>query len=87
MKSIGDMVIDAIEEHRQRLMKRIGDSDEYDLYFLAYTHIEDLVRQVAPAIQAEYPVSREEISKAGFEGREVRFRIGGRLFAIRELPQ
>lgn len=30
---------------------------------------------------------RDEILKAGMEGREVEFRIGGRLFAIREKAQ
>ncbi len=33
------------------------------------------------------PVTKEEIFKAGYEGREIRFRIDGRLFAIRELAQ
>ena len=32
-------------------------------------------------------INKEEILKAGIEGREVEFRIGGRLFAIREKAQ
>lgn len=44
----------------------------------------------APTIESEYtliPVTKEQILQAGYEGREVRFHIGGRLFAIRELAQ
>ena len=33
------------------------------------------------------PVEEESVIQAGYEGREVRFRIRGRLFAIRELAQ
>lgn len=33
------------------------------------------------------PVTKEEMFKAGYEGREIRFRVDGRLFAIRELAQ
>lgn len=33
------------------------------------------------------PVTKEEVFKAGYEGREIRFRVDGRLFAIRELAQ
>lgn len=37
--------------------------------------------------QGWIPVTKEQILQAGYEGREVRFHIGGRLFAIRELAQ
>ena len=33
------------------------------------------------------PMTKEEVLQTGYEGREVRFHIGGRLFAIRELAQ
>lgn len=33
------------------------------------------------------PVTKEEMFKAGYEGKEIRFRVDGRLFAIRELAQ
>lgn len=33
------------------------------------------------------PVTEESVIQAGYEGREVRFRVRGRLFAIRELAQ
>ena len=32
-------------------------------------------------------VSIADIHDAGYQGKEVRFRIGGRLFVVRELPQ
>ena len=44
----------------------------------------------AKTIEPEHiliPVTKEQILQAGYEGREVRFYIGGRLFAIRELAQ
>ena len=43
-----------------------------------------------PSAQPEQrwiPVTKEEVFKAGYEGREIRFRVDGRLFAIRELAQ
>lgn len=43
-----------------------------------------------PTIEPEQrwiPVTEESVIQAGYEGREVRFRIRGRLFAIRELAQ
>lgn len=47
-------------------------------------HIEDL-----PSAQQEDRMERnkERILQAGMEGREIEFRIGGRLFAIREKAQ
>ena len=33
------------------------------------------------------PVTQEEVFQAGYEGREIQFRVNGRLFAIRELAQ
>ena len=43
-----------------------------------------------PSVQPEQrwiPVTEESVIQAGYEGKEVRFRIRGRLFAIRELAQ
>ena len=47
-------------------------------------HIEDL-----PSAQQEDWMERnkERILQAGMEGREIEFRIGGRLFVIREKAQ
>lgn len=33
------------------------------------------------------PITEESVIQAGYEGKEVRFRLRGRLFAIRELAQ
>ena len=43
----------------------------------------------APSVQPEGWMERNEerILQAGMEGREIEFRIGGRLFAIREKAQ
>ena len=43
-----------------------------------------------PFVQPEQrwiPVTEESVIQAGYENKEVRFRIRGRLFAIRELAQ
>lgn len=42
-----------------------------------------------PSVQSNDWLERNKdtILKAGMEGREVEFRIGGRLFAIREMAQ
>lgn len=43
-----------------------------------------------PTITSEphwIPVTKEEMFKVGYEGREIRFKVDGRLFAIRELAQ
>ena len=42
-----------------------------------------------PSVQPEDWMERnkERITQAGMEGREIEFRIGGRLFAIREKAQ
>lgn len=53
---------------------------------------EAIMRMVenAQTIQPEQqwiPMTKESVIQAGYEGKEVRFRIRGRLFAIRELAQ
>ena len=47
------------------------------------------IEQLPPAQpeQQYIPVTEESVIQAGYEGREVRFRLRGRLFAIRELAQ
>ena len=50
------------------------------------------VRKAFDALEAHegqlwIPVEEESVIQAGYEGREVRFRLRGRLFAIRELAQ
>ena len=55
---------------------------------LLESDIED-IKELPPAQpeQRWIPVTQESVIQAGYEGREVRFRIRGRLFAIRELAQ
>ena len=50
------------------------------------------VRKAFDALEAHkkqrwIPVTEESVIQAGYEGREIRFRVDGRLFAIRELAQ
>lgn len=56
----------------------------YDPYPRVIEALEDL-----PSVQPEDWMERnkERILQAGMEGREIEFRIGGRLFAIREKAQ
>ena len=56
----------------------------YDPYPRVIEALEDL-----PSVQPEDWMERnkERITQAGMEGREIEFRIGGRLFAIREKAQ
>jgi len=51
----------------------------------------NMIRDAIKALPSAQPqwisVTKEEMFKAGYEGREIRFRVDGRLFAIRELAQ
>lgn len=65
---------------------------EYGNGRAVYIGVEEAVRRIEqlPSAQSEQqwiPVTEESVIQAGYEGREVRFRIRGRLFAIRELAQ
>ena len=56
-------------------------------HWSVYSELYDMVSML-PSAQPEWiPVTKEEMFKAGYEGREIRFRVDGRLFAIRELAQ
>jgi len=74
--------IDALKNRwkKTRNYEGIGDdiAEECELY----------LKQV-PSAQPEDWMERnkERILQAGMEGREIEFRIGGRLFAIREMAQ
>ena len=63
---------------RERLYQRRGEAKE----------ILNSIQQL-PSVQPEGWMERnkERILQAGREGREIEFRIGGRLFAIREKAQ
>lgn len=67
-----DISSDSIEAIADAVVKKMKGDDEL------------------PSAQPEQqwiPVTKDQILQAGHEGREVRFYIGGRLFAIRELAQ
>lgn len=71
---------------------RLCDTDKkfpQNEVFIVDDVYEEIVEQLPP-IQPEpqyIPVTEESVIQAGYEGKEVRFRIRGRLFAIRELAQ
>ena len=49
-----------------------------------------MVEPLNSEVQSEphwIPVTKEEMFKAGYDGREIIFNVDGRLFAIRELAQ
>ena len=50
-------------------------------------YITDAIRAV-PSVHPDYIcLDRQSILNAGYTGTEYKFRIGGRLFAVRELAQ
>ena len=72
---------------------RLIDADELKKDLTRFYDNEVTAKQLIdeqPTIEPEQrwiPVAEESVIQAGYEGREVRFRIRGRLFAIRELAQ
>lgn len=65
----------------------IGKAEHRDLW-----HYEQALYEIRELLEEQpeqrwIPVEKEQILQAGYKGREVRFHIGGRLFAIRELAQ
>ena len=77
------------------IMLTIGEDGKASLYDDTYDitiHCEsqeeqDEVKRILENIPHWIPVTKEEMFKAGYEGKEIRFRVDGRLFAIRELAQ
>lgn len=73
----------AIDALNQKKIYRPLDSDRYV--------ISDCLNTIVnlPSVQLEdwMEQNKDRILKAGMEGREVEFMIGGRLFAIREKAQ
>ena len=62
--------------------------DTYDITIHCESQEEqDEVKRVLQNVPHWIPVAKEEMFKAGYEGKEIRFRVDGRLFAIRELAQ
>ena len=85
----------AIDKIKQRLFEtafnNVGIKQNIDetLVDVAENRLETWFDE-QPTIEPEQwwiPVTEESVIRAGYEGREVRFRIRGRLFAIRELAQ
>ncbi len=76
-------------EHVQRLdhLATLPDGD----FVVRLSEVEDAIINglSAPTVVAEGWLERnkDEILRAGYEGREVEFRIGGRMFMIREVSQ
>ena len=71
----------------------LADENDYsDLYHDGYVDgvydAEDAVKGLPSAnIGGVLERNIDNIRQAGHEGKEFRFRIGGRIFAVRELPQ
>jgi uncharacterized protein YdhG (YjbR/CyaY superfamily) len=71
---------------------RLIDADALD-YELGTSDRDIYVREClaeAPSVTPEpnwIPVTKEEMFKAGYDGREIIFKVDGRLFAMRELAQ
>ncbi len=62
---------------------------EVDAYYSGWNNAIDCIIENEPSAQPKDWIeqSKDSILQAGNEGREVEFRIGGRLFAIREKAQ
>jgi len=66
---------------------RFVDADHVWIDGKQYISLQRFGKAVKDAQPEWIPVTKEEMFKAGYEGREIRFRVDGRLFAIRELAQ
>ena len=71
------------------LIDRQALLEEYDRLHVGEPGRARKMIEDAPSVQPEGWMERNEerILQAGMEGREIEFRIGGRLFAIREKAQ
>ena len=81
------MVNDLIS--RQRLLsvvKPMVGVFEDDGFYLEYESVISAIEN-APTIDADDTDITQKALEAGKRGEEVRFYIGGRKFAVRELPQ
>lgn len=68
----------------------ISREDAKWVVFCNRDHVEDQANAIdsLPCVQpSAQPEIVKTILEAGYTGQEVRFRIGGRLFAVRELAQ
>ena len=80
-------VLNTIQFELQSVPPRKKELDRDGLGYLL-ARIKEKVEQI-PSVQPEdwREKNKERILQAGMEGREIEFRIGGRLFAIREKAQ
>ena len=77
----------AIDALRKMQTYKLFAGDDMLLIDQAEAQTELMMLPPAEPEQRWIPVTEESVIQAGYEGREVRFRIRGRLFAIRELAQ
>lgn len=84
MENVGDAISRQAALDAIRAISDHGDSARANALGLAEHAVENL-----PTVQPEGWMERnkERILQAGMERREIEFRIGGRLFAIREKAQ
>ena len=92
-----DALWKALYTYEDETEKRFQESDELNVgdwigHRIFVQNMNDIDRQTIlnlPSAQPEDWMERnkERILQAGMEGREIEFRIGGRLFAIREKAQ
>ena len=77
----------AIDELSQRYI--IMDNPHYIGYNAGLDEAQKVIKALTPVQQEDgwLEKNKDRILQAGLEGREVEFRIGGRLFAIREKAQ
>ena len=70
------------------LRNRFRDTDAPQAYPGLLQCIKDWVEELPPTnIDGKVVLDKEVILQAGYQGKEVDFRIGGRLFGIREKAQ
>jgi len=96
-KLISDMILEEKEScddavSRKAMLSMIDTymNKSVELHYLPTSDGIKKLISILPSVQPEQrwiPVLEESVIQAGYEGREVRFRIHGRLFAIRELAQ
>ena len=80
---------DALKETLDKIPARsIENGDGRAYVLIRLSTVFEIIKQM-PSVQSEDWMERNEerILQAGMEGREIEFRIGGRLFAIREKAQ
>ena len=80
--------LDCVEREKAMKIKYSSGFDHDGILYVPYRDVQEHLEKL-PSVQPEdwMERNRERILQAGMEGREIEFRIGGRLFAIREKAQ